>query len=155
MPTHPRAAELIATLQLQPHVEGGHYRRFHTAAAPDGVRPPLSAIHFLLADGEISDWHVVDADEAWHYVEGAPVELLVYHPAEGRLERRRLGSLADGGTPAHVVPAHAWQAARPLGDYTLVTCIVAPAFEFAGFRLLDDSDAFAARLRPLLAETSM
>jgi len=150
MPIHPRAAELIASLQLQPHVEGGHYRRIYTAAAEAGVRPPLSAIHFLLAANEISDWHVVDADEAWHYVEGAPIELLIYHPAEGRLERCRLGPLAEGGVPVCVVPAHAWQAARPLGDYALVTCLVAPAFEFAGFRLLDDGMAFAERLRSLL-----
>ncbi|WP_266170421.1 cupin domain-containing protein [Dyella subtropica] len=150
---HPRAATLISTLQLQPHVEGGHYRRFHTAVSPDGVRPSFSAIHFLLAADEISDWHVVDADEAWHYVEGDPLELLIYHPNEERLERCRLGPLADGASVVHVVPAHAWQAARPLGDYTLVTCLVAPAFEFAGFRLLGDGDSFAGRLRSLLVAT--
>lgn len=150
MPATGRAAELVAALDLQPHVEGGHYRRFYTAAAADGARPALSAIHFLLAAGEVSAWHAVDAEEAWHYAEGDPLELLIYRPAERRLERHRLGPLAQGGTPACVVPAHAWQAARPLGGYTLVTCTVAPAFEFAGFRLLAD-EPFGDTLRSLLA----
>lgn len=149
MPATGRAAELIAALRLEPHVEGGHYRRIYTAAAAHGERPALSAIHFLLAAGDVSAWHAVDAEEAWHYGEGDPLELLIYRPAERRLERHRLGPLAQGATPACVVPAHAWQAARPLGEYTLVTCTVAPAFEFGGFRLLGD-EPFADTLRALL-----
>ena len=145
-----RAAELIAELRLEPHIEGGHYRRFHTAIAPHGQRPALSAIHYLIAAGQVGAWHAIDAEEAWHYVEGDPLELLIYHPAERRLERHRLGPLAQGATPVRVVPANAWQASRPLGAYTLVTCTVAPAFEFGGFRLLTD-EAFADTLRPLLA----
>lgn len=145
-----RAAALIAELRLEPHIEGGHYRRFHTAAAPHGERPALSAIHYLIAAGQVGAWHAIDAEEAWHYVEGDPLELLIYHPAERRLERHRLGPLAQGAMPVCVVPAHAWQASRPLGAYTLVTCTVAPAFEFGGFRLLTD-EAFAGTLRPLLA----
>lgn len=143
---HPRAAQLIGQLALVPHIEGGHFRRFHTTEAPAGGRPALSAIHFLLAAGEQSAWHRVDADEAWHFVEGDPLELLVYHAAGGRLERIRLGPLGHGEgatAPVHVVPAGAWQAARPLGDYALCTCMVAPAFEFPGFTLLDE---------PVLAE---
>ena len=150
MPASGRAAELIAALDLQPHVEGGHYRRFYTAAAAHGERPALSAIHFLLAAGEVSAWHAVDAEEAWHYTEGGPLELMIYRPAERRLERHRLGPLTQDGVPACVVPAGAWQAARPLGEYTLVTCTVAPAFEFGGFRLLAD-EPFGGMLRSLLA----
>ena len=145
---HPRAAQLIGQLALAPHIEGGHFRRIHTAAAPDGERSPLSAIQFLLAAGEQSAWHRVDAHEAWHFVEGDPLELLVYHAAEDRLECLRLGPFGHGSGaagPVHVVPAGAWQAARPLGDYALCTCLVAPAFEFAGFTLLDDPE-LAARL---------
>lgn len=146
---HPRATQLIARLALAPHPEGGRFRRFHTSAAPAGMRPPCSAIHFLLAAGEQSAWHRVDADEVWHFVEGDPLELVIYHAAEDRLERRRLGPVGSGEDddgPVHVVPAGAWQAARPLGDYALCTCLVAPAFEFAGFTLLDDP-SLAARLR--------
>jgi predicted cupin superfamily sugar epimerase len=145
-----RAAELIAELRLEPHIEGGHYRRFHTAIALHGERPALSAIHYLIAAGQVGAWHAIDAEEAWHYVEGDPLELLIYHPAERRLERHRLGPLAQGAVPVRVVPANAWQASRPLGAYTLVTCTVAPAFEFGGFRLLTD-EPFASTLRQQLA----
>lgn len=141
-----RSADLIAQLDLLPHVEGGHYRRVHTAASPEGGRPPLSAIHYLLSAGQRGVWHVVDADEVWHFVEGDPMELTVYYPAEARFERRRLGRIEDGCSPMHVVPAHAWQSARPFGSYALMTCIVAPGFEFAGFRLLQDDDPLAEKL---------
>lgn len=150
-----RAAVLIDRLALAPHMEGGHFRRIHTAKAAPGQRPALSAIHFLLAAGERSAWHRVDAEEAWHFVEGDPLELLVYHADTDRLERIRLGPLGESGNdmlPMRVVPAGAWQTSRPLGAYALCTCLVAPAFEFAGFTLLDD-DALAARLRELAPGT--
>ena len=150
-----RAAVLIDRLALAPHMEGGHFRRIHTAKAAPGQRPALSAIHFLLAAGERSAWHRVDAEEAWHFVEGDPLELLVYHPGSDRLERLRLGPLGDPDSdvqPVRVVPAGAGQTSRPLGAYALCTCLVAPAFEFAGFTLLDD-DALAARLRELAPGT--
>ncbi len=145
---HRRAAQLIEQLALVPHIEGGHFRRFHAAAAPAGTRPALSAIHFLLTADEQSAWHRVDADEAWHFVEGDPLELLIYHVAEDRLECIGLGPLdleRGAAGPVHVVPAGAWQAARSSGDYAFCTCLVAPAFEFAGFSLLD-APVLAARL---------
>lgn len=95
-----------------PHVEGGHFRRIHTAKTAPGQRPALSAIHFLLDAGERSHWHRVDAEEAWHFVEGDPLELLVYHPGSDRLERLRLGPLGDPDSdvqPIRVVPAGAGQ----------------------------------------------
>jgi predicted cupin superfamily sugar epimerase len=147
---HPRASALIQQLGLQPHPEGGHYRRIHPLPAPP-QRAALSAIHFLLPAGEVSAWHRVDAEEAWHYVEGDPLELLIYRPETDTLQRLRLGPLPqDGGAQSllGVVPAGAWQAARPLGDYTLCSCLVAPAFEFAGFSLVEDP-ALAARLAEL------
>lgn len=138
----PRAAALIEQLALVPHVEGGHYRRIHAVDPAEGARPALSAIQFLLAAGESSAWHRVDAEEAWHFVEGDPLELLIYCAASDRLQRWLLGSCSGAGAdrpaPLHIVPAGAWQAARPLGRYTLCHCLVAPAFEFAGFELLED-----------------
>lgn len=145
---HPRARALIERLQLQPHPEGGHYRRIHTAAAivtpPDarGPRPAMTMIHYLLAAGETSHWHRVNSDEIWHHAEGAPLELLTATPDLSDLHRLRLGPLDDAhATPTRVVPAGHWQAARSMGDYTLVSCIVAPGFDFADFSLLRDHPA--------------
>jgi uncharacterized protein len=122
-------------LDLKPHPEGGHFREmFRDARQVDGDRSASTAIYFLLARGERSHWHRVDAVEIWHWYAGAALELEIADH-KGR-ERIRLGcDLAAGERPQGVVPAHAWQAARSLGDWTLVGCTVAPGFEFKSFEL--------------------
>ena len=131
----PDAADIIARLELQPHPEGGHYREtFRDDDVDDGGRSRSTAIYFLLARGERSHWHRVDAVETWHYYAGASLTLRI---ADESGERRvALGvDLAAGEVPQAVVPAYAWQAAESNGDWTLVGCIVAPGFEFAKFEL--------------------
>lgn len=150
-----RIEELKTSLQLQPHVEGGHYHRFHPPKGTDnaGARHAMSAIHYLLEAGQCSSWHRVDAEEAWHFVEGEPLELLIYNPITNRLDRCALGPLRDGAThPVAIVPAGSWQAARPLGAYTLATCLVAPGFRYEGFELLAPGDPLAAHLAGLAPE---
>src|SRR4051812_10555811 len=69
---HPRASELISTLELQPHPEGGFYRelfRSSLVVAPvdgRGARTALTTIWFLLTAATWSRWHRVSSDEAWH-----------------------------------------------------------------------------------------
>ncbi len=136
MPT-PSAAEVIRLLDLKPHPEGGQFREtFRDSRTIDGARAASTAIYFLLARGERSHWHRVDAVEAWHYHAGAPLELTIATNAKGPVERVTLGpDLAAGERPQAMVPAHAWQAAQSLGDWTLVGCTVAPGFDFKGFEL--------------------
>ena len=136
MKTALTAADIIRLLDLKPHPEGGHYRQtFRDARMIDGSRAASTAIYFLLARGERSHWHRVDAVEVWHYYAGAALELEIADE-KGRRERVTLGcDLAAGERPQANVPAHAWQAARSLGDWTLVGCTVAPGFEFAAFEL--------------------
>ena len=128
------AAEVIAMLELTPHPEGGHYREtFRDPREVDG-RSVGTAIYFLLAEGERSHWHQVDAAELWHFYEGAPLELEI--AANGMRRTVVLGSdLSAGQRPQGVVPTGAWQAARTLGAWTLVGCTVAPGFDFAGFEM--------------------
>ncbi len=130
------AADVIRLLDLKPHPEGGHYcQTFRDSKTIDGARAASTAIYFLLARGERSHWHRVDAAEAWHWHAGAPLALEIAS-ASGHRERLTLGSdLAAGQRPQGVVPADAWQAAQSLGDWTLVGCTVAPGFEFAKFEL--------------------
>ncbi|MCP5368308.1 MAG: cupin domain-containing protein [Hyphomicrobiales bacterium] len=128
------ADQVIAALGLRPHPEGGHFRETFRDAAPDsepgGGRGASTAIYFLLRGGEESAWHRVDAAEVWHHYAGAALALRI-----GK-DTITLGTdLAAGQRPQAVVPAHAWQSARSLGDWTLVGCTVAPAFEFAGFEM--------------------
>ena len=115
----------------------------------------VTSIYFLLTAGEVSRWHRVRAEEIWHFYEGSAVELLQLTPSGGDLERIVLGPLGDRQRPVHCVPAHHWQAARSRGDYSLVGCTVAPAFQFADFALLKDSPALAAvisRNHPAVAQ---
>jgi predicted cupin superfamily sugar epimerase len=128
------AEEIVTTLDLKPHPEGGHYREtFRDAMLPDNNRAASTAIYFLLARGERSHWHRVDAAELWLYHAGAPLALSI---SDHGTHTVRLGiNLAAGERPQAVVPAHAWQSAHSTGDWTLVSCTVAPAFDFARFEL--------------------
>ena len=129
------ADRLIAALDLAPHPEGGWYRQtFADVAGPDG-RPRSTAIFFVLKAGEVSRWHRVDAVEIWHWHGGGPLELTIAAPGQPRTVVRLGGDVAAGETPQGIVPAHAWQMARPLGDYTFVGCTVTPGFRFEGFEL--------------------
>jgi predicted cupin superfamily sugar epimerase len=134
------AAAIIADLNLAPHPEGGWYREVHRSAlqitGPRGPRAALTTIYYLLEHAQRSRWHVVDADEIWHFYEGAPLELFTYDPATRHLTRTVLALSGNGGVPVGVVPAGVWQAARSLGLYTLTGCSVGPGFEFADFRFV-------------------
>lgn len=129
------AGEIVRLLGLEPHPEGGHFREtFRDGPGPDG-RSRSTAIHYMLAEGEASHWHRVDAVEVWHFHAGAPLELRISIDGEGA-ETHRLGpDVANGERPQVVVPENAWQAARSLGAWTLVSCTVAPGFRFEGFEM--------------------
>jgi predicted cupin superfamily sugar epimerase len=134
-PDMPDAAAVIAALRLRAHPEGGWFTETWRAPATDGARPASSAILYLLAVGERSHWHRVDADEVWQFAAGDALELSVWS-GTGPVERHRIGGdVMAGEEPQVVVPTGAWQAARSLGEWTLVGCIVAPAFDFEGFEL--------------------
>lgn len=128
------AEEVVRLLGLQPHPEGGAYRETFRAPAADGERGASTAIYYLLRSGELSAWHRVDADEVWHYYAGAPLELAL-SDGKNRTVVRLGKDLAAGERPQAVVPAGVWQSARSLGEWTLVGCTVAPAFQFSGFEM--------------------
>jgi uncharacterized protein len=128
------AADVIRLLALEPHPEGGHYREtFRDPRTVDG-RAISTAIYFLLARGQRSHWHRIDAVEVWHHYVGAPLALSIFG-ADGTSVVRLGSDVAAGDRPQAIVPAGAWQAAESLGAWTLVGCTVAPGFEFTGFEL--------------------
>ena len=129
------ADEIISRLGLQPHPEGGHYREtFRDPRIVDGGRAASTAIYFLLARGEKSHWHRVDAVEIWHYHAGEPLALRIAN-GDGELMIRLGSDLTADEQPQAIVPAHAWQAAESTGGWTLVSCTVAPGFDFKTFEL--------------------
>lgn len=131
----PTAAEIIARLGLKPHPEGGHFRETFRDSHHDAQgRAASTAIYFLLARGERSHWHRIDAVETWHFYAGDPLRLEIADNTG--IRTIQLGSdIVAGELPQGIVPAHAWQAAESIGDWTLVGCTVAPGFEFAQFEL--------------------
>ena len=155
------ARVLIERLRLQPHPEGGWFREIHRAAervtTARGARSALTTIYYLLERHQLSRWHVVQSDEIWHFYAGAPLELLVYDPATRVCKPAVLDAPTSEREPVGVVRAGEWQAARSLGDYSLVGCNVGPGFEFADFQFVSALDGHAdhfngdlARYRSLL-----
>lgn len=157
---HARVEELIRTLRLQPHREGGHFAevfrspRLVRPRGADGDRSALTTIHFLLAAGEVSRWHRLDADEIWHFYEGAPLALWLLDSGARILSRARLGADAPGDVRVQAVPAGSWLAARPTGDYALAGCTVAPGYEDAGFMLMRDVPDVAGAVRERFPEVA-
>ena len=129
------AADIIARLELRPHPEGGYYREtFRDKGADPSGRSRSTAIYFLLARGDRSHWHRIDAVEIWHYYAGDALSLQIADH-ESRRTIKLGPDLAAGEVPQAIVPVHAWQAAESTGDWTLVGCTVAPGFDFATFEL--------------------
>jgi uncharacterized protein len=129
------AADVIRLLDLRPHPEGGHYREtFRDLRHDADGRSRSTAIYFLLAAGERSHWHRIDAVEIWHWHAGAALALRIAG-SDGVATVRLGADLSGGERPQAVVPAGAWQSAESLGAWTLVGCTVAPGFEFSSFEM--------------------
>jgi hypothetical protein len=128
------AREVIATLGMERHPEGGWYVQTFEDTTTSKGRARSTAIYYLLERSDRSHWHRVDAVEVWHYYAGAPLNL---HVSDGEhMDIYRLGpEITKGDRPQVVVPQRAWQAAESIGDWTLVGCTVAPGFLFSGFEL--------------------
>jgi len=134
------AAALIAAYDLAPHPEGGYYREVfrspHDVVDVRGAtRSALTVIYFLLTAGQVSAWHRLQADETWHFARGDELEIAVIdggsHPV--------MSHIGPDGPYVTTMPAgHPFAArVRAGGAYALVTCCVAPGFEFEDFELLD------------------
>ncbi|MFI1014849.1 cupin domain-containing protein [Streptomyces sp. NPDC020965] len=138
-------SDLVTLLDLQPHVEGGWFRQtWKTTAETDpegygGKRAFGTGIYFLLHPGEESRWHRVRSDELWLWHRGGPLHLRLggngAAPADG-IEAVLGNQVEKGEHPQFLVPGGVWQRAAPAGDEpVLVTCVVAPGFDFEDFKL--------------------
>lgn len=132
------ADALIEQLRLEPHPEGGWYRETWRGPEGEDGRAAGTAILFLLKTGERSHWHRVDASEVWIWQQGDPLALRVFEEGSDRIQTVPLG---HGSEFQGIVAPHAWQAAEPdppgerAYGFTLVSCVVMPGFDFAGFEL--------------------
>ena len=127
--------QIIARLGLKPHPEGGHYAETWRDRPADGGRGSGTAIYYLLRAGERSHWHRIDATEIWHFHAGDPLVLRLSETGRGERAVILGPDIAAGQMVQMVVPPHVWQAAEPVGEWTLVGCTVSPAFSFDGFEM--------------------
>lgn len=127
---------IVSAFGMVAHPEGGWFVETWRAQDPAGRRPSASAILYLLAAGERSHWHRLDSAEIWQWSGGEALELRVWAEGDASVAVHRLGADVSGAEVVQaVVPRDAWQSARPLGAWTLVGCMVSPAFEYGGFEL--------------------
>lgn len=128
--------EIVKMLSMGPHPEGGWYVETFRDDRGDG-RAGSTAIYFLLAADQVSAWHKVDAVEYWLWQAGAPLSLSISQDGQSARSQYLGPDLRAGHRPQAIVPADAWQSAESLGAWSLVSCIVAPGFEFSGFTLAE------------------
>lgn len=151
---HKRAQDLINELRLQPHPEGGYFREIFRSANKvqpldeRSARSALTTIYFLLVKGQHGRWHRVGSDEAWHFYEGDPLEIY-WIDGEDIVHRKVVGTGTSNVHPMCVVPAGCWQAARPLGEFSLMGCTVAPGFQFEDFEMLSEGSAVLKHITSL------
>jgi predicted cupin superfamily sugar epimerase len=136
---------LAEQLDLAPHPEGGWFREtwrstvLFTPAGYPGTRSAATAIYFLLHPGERSRWHVVRSDELWFWHSGGPLELRLGGSGEQPSTEDVVilgGDVVGGQHPQVRIPGGEWQSATPADQMpVLVSCVVAPGFDYADFRL--------------------
>lgn len=156
-----RIPELIDLLKLETHPGGGSIREIYRSSKhvhlPGTLdeRSALTTVYYLLAEGEYDCWHRLEADEAWHYIEGDPLELIWFKPGDDELTPRHLGEVGESSSPIAVVPGGCWQMARTTGEYTLVSCMMGPGFEYEDYQQMWDNPEVAQEVQrrfPELAE---
>jgi predicted cupin superfamily sugar epimerase len=166
------AASLIAHLQLEPHPEGGFYRRSYESRlqlldpaalqSSDSVftvfpRPFSTAIYFLLPDGCQSYLHRIPSDEMWHFYQGGPLCIVEIDPESWHSRETILGpDVLKGQLLQHVVRGGMIFGAYPCAgtDFALVGCTVAPGFAFGDFTLFTRADLLArcpTEVHPIVA----
>lgn len=145
------AERLIEGLELTRHPEGGWYRETWRSPHAVGERAAGSAILFLLEESQQSQWHRVDADEFWLWHAGAALDLGVASTDGRAAWRVVLGpGVLSGEEPQLLIPAGHWQTATAARGWALVSCLVIPGFDFAGFALA--SEQWAAQLDTAIAK---
>lgn len=143
--------DYILHLDLLPHPEGGFYKEVFRSeetlsanqlpARFDGARQVITSIYFLIKRNFPSHFHRIKSDELWYFHDGNGVIIHVLHP-DGAYEKWALGrDLQHGQKLQACVPAGSWFAAECVGDpipgFSLVSCAVAPGFDFTDFELAE------------------
>lgn len=142
----PDAAYWIKQLSLLPHPEGGFYKEMFRSTqevsrvGDDTVLQACTSIYYLLEGADYSGFHKIASDEIWYFHKGVPLTVHIINK-DGRHEAMELSDQPDGNLSL-VVPAGLWFAAElpSKTGYTLVSCAVAPGFEFTEFEMANKEE---------------
>lgn len=142
-----KADEIIRTLGLMPHPEGGFFKETYRSKEEieqddlseefNGRRHFSTCIYFMLTSDSFSALHRIRQDEIWHYYDGSPLTLHMIKP-DGAYSSVIIGKdISAGQLPQFVIPAGTWFGATVINadDYTLLGCTVSPGFDFKDFTL--------------------
>ncbi len=139
------AAAWIARLGLERHPEGGWYRSIYRssteladdalAATHGGPRAAMTVIHYLLEHPDVSRLHRLASDETWHFHAGRPLRIVAFDDAGG-CETTVLGPGGNHAFVAAVPAGRVFGAELVDGGWALVSCVVAPGFDFDDFELI-------------------
>lgn len=140
-----RIEELVAQLDLRPHPEGGFYKEIYRSDlgvnTASGERSIMTSIYFLLTSDNISKFHQIKSDEMWFYHEGSPLTVHMIDES-GRYEKIKVGPAGEENRPQQMVPAGVifGSTVDEFDSYSLVSCVVAPGFNFEDFRLFSKEE---------------
>ncbi|MBS5886312.1 cupin domain-containing protein [Clostridium sp.] len=129
----------IKNLEMLPHVEGGYFKESFLSEEKVRENKNLwSSIYFLLRTGEVSNFHRLKSDELWYYHDGEALTIYMISP-EGELITKQLGiNIENGEVPQALVPkGYIFGSAMNNEGFSLVGCMVAPAFEYEDFELFE------------------
>lgn len=140
------ATDWIRQLTLQPHPDGGYYKEVFRSVesvqrtGSDELRHACTSIYYLLEGEDYSGFHRIKSDEIWYFHKGVPLTIHVI-TASGEHKVLELSD-APTGSLSLVVPAGLWFAAEIPSNvgYALVSCAVAPGFEFSEFEMADRAE---------------
>jgi predicted cupin superfamily sugar epimerase len=130
--------QIVAELQLLPHPEGGFYREMYRSESmlAEPPRNLMTSIYFLLTSANVSKFHRIKSDELWFYHAGSP---LIVHTLDDQGHKEMLVGprFSEGQKPQILVPKDTIFGSSVFEEngYSLVSCVVAPGFDFEDFEL--------------------
>ncbi|MDX5477775.1 MAG: cupin domain-containing protein [Cyclobacteriaceae bacterium] len=140
-----RINELVEKLQLKPHPEGGYYAETYRSewevTTDHGSRSLMTCIYFLLTSDNSSKFHQIKSDEMWFFHEGSPLTVHVF--SDKGYEKLLVGpSDQEGHLPYQLVKSGVifGSTVDQEDSYSLVSCVVAPGFDFEDFRLVSKEE---------------
>lgn len=135
--------QIVDQFQMQAHPEGGYFvETYRSEFNVQGKEKSIvTVIYFLLPSEACSSWHRIKSDEFWFFHGGSALTVHSIH--DGIYTETQVGmNFQAGELPQHMVPAGAIFGAsvQERDTYSLVSCMVAPGFDFQDFELFSQDE---------------